>query len=151
MTIAPSKATAWQSAELLRLAERVEGLTGPDGAIADEILLACGWVADSNDEGEIVQWFDPSGISWSSFDLPDPTSSLDAAMSLLGNCPIENMSWWSSVPKGYESEQCCRVTIRDLDANGFAGRNQFKSEAATPALALTAACLRARAAAARGE
>lgn len=62
---------------------RLEKLEGPDRALADEILIACGWVYDSNDEGEITEVFSPAGVMHNPLELPDPTASIDDALTLL--------------------------------------------------------------------
>jgi hypothetical protein len=77
--------------------------------------------------------------------LPAYTASLDAAMTLLGRNAIQSLSYWPFVAKGYESELCCRLTLIEVTQDGFGGKHHFRADAKTPALALTAAALRARA------
>jgi len=124
-------------ADLLELAERCEQATRPDARIDDDIARLLG------DEDFARGW--PSAAY---------TASLDAAMTL--------------VPEGWRVGQLeenwrsgrwhCHVTQRPsakliaaFDAGKTIGCESEEAEAATPALALTAAALRARAATARSE
>lgn len=123
---------------LLELAGRVEALTG-DGlcmsnlrVVEREITLASGWshhVEQHDDDLSDDVWTDPEGIEhpWFPFCL----TSIDAAMSLA-------------------SEFSGQVTFfRDGGAKAFLWQRYpqaLEVKAATPALALTAACLRALAA-----
>ena len=110
--------------ELLALAERVEGLNGPDRDTNEQILLAMGW---SVVDRVLV---DPSGNRV--FSVPDYTASLDAAMSL--------------VPEG------CAPGVYRRDSDDWASmifgptwQTVADTRAKTAALVLTAAALRARA------
>jgi len=110
--------------ELIALAERVEALTGPDREVAHDVLRACGWTT----EGAFV--FNPNGIRHMAA-IPDPTASLDAAMSLVPE-------GWVSVHGWDYPNRASRAIFMDDD-----GDQLFRGRAATPALALTAAALRA--------
>jgi hypothetical protein len=112
--------------ELLALAERVEALTGPDRGIDT-------WI--ENHLG--LARFEPAHPFRSHCDgdtrkEPKPYSaSLDAAMSLVPE-------GWVSVHGWDYPNIATRVIFMDDD-----GDRQFRGRAATPALALTAAALRA--------
>mgnify|MGYP006352610897 FL=1 len=129
-------------ATLLALASRVEAATG-----ADRELDAAIAVAVSDDVGAWVVEPSPSSLfshqpGWfctsdnRSHKAPAYTASLDAAMSLVP-------SGWNH---GYSSRQgtepSWRVVAQCWNAKPA---STLHGEAATPALALTAACLRARA------
>lgn len=104
-----------------KLAARVEALAGPDRRIDTEIL-------------EMVGGFTPTGLPTFRGGLGYPafTQSVDAAMSLVP----EGWAWTlysdASCEIGYEPER------------GGLMNPEFQSDAATPALALCAAALRAR-------
>lgn len=106
---------------LLDLAERVERATGPDRELDADIALATGWKHRSGaDWHRVLEWERPA---W--------TASLDAAMQL--------------VPEGMERRVlniCSSGQTRALIYYNKAMR-YCSGDAATPALALTAACLRA--------
>ena len=105
--------------ELNRLAERVEALEGPSRKIDVTIALAKGWIEYA------PCWFTPPGltIKHHESELPRFTASLDAAMSLVGD------NHWKA--EDHPMAGPCAVVG---DSEAFA---------ATPALALTAAALRA--------
>jgi hypothetical protein len=103
--------------EMRELAERCEKATGPDRDLDAEIDKAI-----HPDDWTDGLWFDPSR-----HDLPAYTASLDAAMSLVP----EGMLWLA----GYAVDGRAIATV-DFD---------HQRAAATPALALCAAALRARA------
>jgi hypothetical protein len=147
-----------QSPEAVRdLVRRVESATGPSKALDREIALAVGWVRLSPSEARRSNpaWYHPEDCrngkpiidSLHGTDVwRDPiayTASLDAAMSL--------------VPEGWfwMAGNRDRITPRAYVENGepsFVGissrrnpnRLWFEVTAATPALALVAAALRAR-------
>jgi len=121
------------AAELIALAARVEGLTGPcretDGLIAKALNPELDWVLFDDCWGSRCPH---DGIA---FDMPKPfTASLDAALGL-----VPEGSWFPRIDRSSPSEW--RVNIGH--ANYGPGVN---AKAPTPALALTAAALRARAA-----
>lgn len=113
---------------LIKLAERVEAATGPDRELDAEICRAAGWevVRDRHDGKD---YYEPvAGYSWQP--VPAYTSSLDAAMQLV---PEDRPKW--------------AVTGRNSATVGMNGGEVGHIEwvfAATPALALCAAALRAR-------
>ena len=130
--------------DLLKLADRVEGLTGPDREVADDIARALGWTQHSDEDdpvyvGQVSLWWAEPCQEWSTTSWPpNYTSSLDAAMKL--------------VPDGYEW-QLWHGGILSLASDvafislrvGGKRINERRADAASPALALTAVCLRARA------
>ena len=129
---------------LLALASRVEAATGADRELGARVIAAalapanafveqskingawCIYTADA--DGKNRSWQPPRGVRG---DDRCPTASLDAAMSL--------------VPSGYEwSVNWCGNSVANVSEIGV-DYPVHCGGAATPALALTAACLRARA------
>lgn len=111
---------------LLSLADRCEKAEGPERELRDEIMLALGWAYRIPDGLKFHYWFDPSGKR---IDPPDPLRSLDAAMAL--------------VPERMWAEgSLSSPSMMEVHAGGI-----FEAVGVgtgrTPALALTAACLRA--------
>lgn len=129
--------------DLRELAERVEALEGPSREVDAEILVAIDWRWPDHEEGDITPKIvsDKRGLEWltgrmlnsnSSIwrNLPSPTASLDAAMSL--------------VPEGWAIDLRTFVTAPGAIAMVHPGERPTETaRAATPALALTAAALRA--------
>jgi hypothetical protein len=111
--------------ELLALAERVEALAGPDRGVDARICIALGLSKDNVMVGE-DGWCINSDTNPNPYRSPIYTASLDAAMSLVP----EGAQW------GCDSMGGAAVFLKDCKL--FLSRN-----AATPALALTAAALRA--------
>tara|TARA_B100001057_G_C22633731_1_gene865426 strand:+ start:287 stop:667 length:381 start_codon:yes stop_codon:yes gene_type:complete len=116
--------------ELLKLAERVEALDGPDRTTAEQVMSCFGW---TNFSGPFAT--DPAGNR--KF-MPDPTASLDTAMSL--------------VPEGWSVNIIRTADSRFGNANLYWFRDdnripakKLHGSAATPALALCAAALRTKA------
>lgn len=118
-------------ADLRALAVRVERLTGPDREVDAEIAFATGGGTS------LLPVLSGSNIVAASLDCPRFTASLDAAASL--------------VPKGWSYEVRCSGTgdrgqaliWNPMRAPGH--QEHRVTGCATPALALTAAALRARA------
>ena len=117
------------AAELIALAERVEGLTGPCRETDDEIAKAL---------GHCVLWF--RGFLGSTSTARPFTASLDAALGL--------------VPEGWtyvSLEICARGTVHDYahvrleKLIGDDDEQRWDGDAKTLPLALTAAALRAMA------
>mgnify|MGYP003451725942 CR=1 FL=1 len=126
-------------AQILALADRVEALTGPDrGVDADIVLFICRGATvghyTADDDGDIVFHAAAIGIRDKST-CPHFTASLDAAMTLVPEGFVFSLDTFSSpaVAKVYlvRHDNCCVHTKRHT--------------CATPALALTAASLRAMA------
>ena len=122
-----------RKADLLALAARVEAAKGPDRALDGDIAVAMGWevtwVEARRHGGRYWRRPDCSWTHEDSADIPAYTASLDAAASLVPS----GWDWCRDIDLGV----CC---YRPEDRILIPGR------AATPALALTAAALRARAA-----
>lgn len=74
--------------KIVELVARLEKATGPDRELDHQVLIACGWMVDSDERGEIHHYIDPKGALWAPSYLPEPTQSIDAALSL--------------VPEGYQ-------------------------------------------------
>ncbi len=120
--------------KLDELADRVERLTGPDWEVDAEIALASGWLT-FNLEGFGVRWQRGHGTVERSH--PFYTASLDAAMTLVP----EGRGWAIEVPSESVSGRIADKTLI-VQAEIFPNPH-ILTRAATPALALTAACLRA--------
>lgn len=119
------------AATLLALAERVEALSGPDREVDAKIADAIHW------DDPIVYEDDPRLLAF--------TASLDAAMTLVP----EGWNWMA----GNRDQPLARAYVNNGEL-AFVGagmrrnpnRQWYETTAATPALALTAAALRAHAA-----
>lgn len=136
-----------RKAELLALADRVEALTGPDRLIDAEVTVALRlphtngkwalnfpeWEPDHTDKGRVwaVGNINGNGSHRSGSWISQPyTASLDAAMTL-----VPEGAFWSVTMRGEHRggyHACCQMD----------GPLDWR-EGATPALALTAASLRA--------
>lgn len=123
-------------AELLRLADRVEALSGPDRVV--DCLIWCA-TAESHFEyhgGECVlavQGGFSARLDWK--DIKHPTASLDAAMTLAIRPDHNEPDFDLSRDQGGWTAS---VSLKELWVS------DGRAIAATPALALTAAALRAR-------
>jgi hypothetical protein len=119
-----------RSAQLLALAAKVEALKGPDREVDDAIIDAFGW---RNDFGVPI----PPGF----IGVPNYTGSVDHAAKLVPTTPFPQLrpgEWWWSV----DSLGCdAHVAYENHDS----GIPEYSARAETPALALCAAALRARA------
>jgi hypothetical protein len=131
--------------DLLALADRVEKLTGPDRLVDAEIFKALGMPLPTEffDRGISLIWDDtqqafimPVGEMQMRYEHPHFTASLDAAMTL-----IPSKSLWSVCDM---EEGPFAQVIRPMPCGGYVN-GLTTAKGATPALALTAACLRARA------
>lgn len=107
------------SADLNALAARVESLEGPDREVDEAILRSVGGFTPTG----LPTW--RGGLGWPMF-----TQSLDAAMSL--------------VPEGWHWQRQLRLHGRYHSEVGN-GQTTYGKSARTPALALCAAALKARA------
>jgi len=113
--------------ELIALAERVEALTGPDRGVDARICIALGLSKDNVTVG-VDGWCINSDINPNPYRSPSYTASSDAAMSL--------------VPEGANTI----INIGPIAIHGvkiITPAGDAIGVAATPALALTAAALRA--------
>lgn len=121
------------------LAERCEAATGPDRELDAEIGRSVGASPKRKNIHKRGHYIDGQPVLSRIKDVYPPyTASLDAAMSL--------------VPEGADY-RISRVQVREgVRAIVWGERNAgYDADAATPALALTAACLRARAIASSGD
>lgn len=122
------------AAEIVRLAERVEQATGPDR----QLDYAIGAITGVN---KVPADLWPVMMAGSKSDLMVPiyTASLDAAMTL-----VPEDGFWE-----LNAHSCAKVTVDVRYGSGadwWFEQETFEANAATHALALTAAALRARAA-----
>lgn len=134
------------SPTLSELADRVERLTGPcsretDALIAATLRITHGahpwlakWAGEIRATGHCVQAFNDSGESCANWIPLEYTASLDAAMTL-----VPEGALFSVGHIGDDSPDLFQATIMPMGPSRHAS-------ASTPALALTAASLRARAA-----
>jgi hypothetical protein len=122
----PKEPTMPNNEELIALAERVEAASGPDRQLDLDIF----WAVKSAECGEEDDA------------LPQYTGSIDAAWTLL---PDDDISLTREGTGGSDDpvDWVADLTMLDRKPQSF----DLYVRAATPALALTAACLRARAAA----
>lgn len=133
---------------LIELAERVEKVSGPDRDVEEDIARALGWspVPNPTHAGGLVgRWYDSNGKMSGMEGPPLFTRSLDAAMTLVPEgCLATVRHLWGG------SERCGYAIVHTYcdDAEECDGKlhlDDYVSLAATPALALCAAALRARA------
>jgi hypothetical protein len=126
---------------LLQLAERCEKAVGPNRELDVHIALEVG-------TAELADGYTPEqvfGIGCHAYDGLAYTASLDAAMQLVPEgWQGEGLYWWSGCPAGCVLVQTHFADGQWVRETGFLGR--VKADAATSALALCAAALRARAA-----
>lgn len=120
------------------LIARLEKASGPDRELANEVLLACGWkINEYGDEGPTrsIEWVnpDPNGIDYLDGGQPDPTTSIDAAVTLVP----DGYGWAVNSDRG----RCCANYRHQVTG----AKPDFPTSAATPAIALCIAALRARA------
>lgn len=140
---------------LLELAAKVEAATGPDRELADRVMITFGWtppvksgVCGPNYVGrDLYEWHDAEGCP-RGFVAPNPLASLDAAMSLVPPsyhvaklCEGEDDN-----PVRHKRSYTGRWHVRLHTTTSGVLHNLEYGSSATPALALTAACLRAHAA-----
>jgi hypothetical protein len=126
--------------DLIALADRCEAAEGADRDLDEAIALALGWSSVPNPTfagGLVGRWLLPDGSMTGQIDaLPKFTASLDAAMTL--------------VPEG-QASAVGTMAFRNDPRKPWAciwseqGEPLWRADAATPALALCAAALRARA------
>lgn len=133
------------SAELIDLASRVEGLTGPDRELEEVVYAALGNCNHKRTQRYVCQsdsgftCLDCGKDTYGADRAPRYTASLDAAMSLVP----EGWEWAAGTGRReHMTENGRKPWAWCANGTGFALPLDF-SLAATPALALTAACLRA--------
>ncbi len=126
-------------AEMKALIQRVEKAEGPDRELDADIALATGW-----ERGEAgAFWREPGARLWSGY-YPNPTASLDAAVSLVpeGKLWVRLDDWTGPMEDGTAaplSSASVYLHARNADGERLSG----VARARTPALALCAAALRA--------
>lgn len=141
--------------DLTELAKRVEAATGPDADLDRRIMAALGYSYRAGNRSIGLTY----GKAWDSHPyqewvkgdevvpdhcVPDYTASLDAATTLVPggwNWGVGPWEDWKSTPR--RAWAWCEETGEDWS-------EEMNRQAATPALALTAAALRARAAMGEG-
>jgi hypothetical protein len=128
---------------LMELIERLEKATGPDRELGNQALLACGWKRWREDR--IYLWEMPGARGITTAYPPDPTASLDAAVTLVP----EGWIWQASnrAPKPHTGR--AYIHNGELVFVGIGGvRNPshraVEVTAITPAIALCIAALKAR-------
>lgn len=89
---APTQILSNTGVPMLELIERLEKATGPDRELGNSILFACGWTCIEEGPGadRIIVWEPPDGSeaaragdAYYGGDQPDPTASIDAALTLV--------------------------------------------------------------------
>jgi len=135
--------TALDKAGLVALADRVEALAKECGQTDREIFAALGThVFEKRDRDKKAWWYPVDDSKWSPrideyLKIPRFTASLDAAMTLVPKRSWTRFDVW---PEDFGASTASVYLIgRDIEGG-------FSARAATPALALTAAALRAIAA-----
>lgn len=119
------------------LIARLEKASGPDRELANEVLFACGWkINEYGDEGPTrsIEWVnpDPNGIDYLDGDQPDPTASIDAALTL--------------VPSGKDWLHSRLTDPADGKPYFYASIDESQVHyGSTPAIAICIAALKARA------
>lgn len=161
--------------DLLRLADEVTAATGPDRELDcmiwaavnglavvwtggdDHILIIDGHVIGSIDPGKHSRNFGCNRRETGPGSIPAYTASLDAAMSLVPEgWAVEGMTWWPASPEGASNVSTEQSSVRMVGTSiermgrrmiwGHGGKDgRVEASAATPALALCAAALKARA------
>lgn len=145
---------------LLALAERVEAATGPDRRLDTLAHIARypdrPWIVGTEPGrfpqkpiwgklADLWNWAgDEAAVNLPEINAPAYTVSLDAAMSLIERrrfivAGIYEVTQWSPYGGDHLRKGIWRACVRPVS-----GPNMIQRDAATPALALTAAALRAR-------
>ena len=132
------------TSELMELAERCEQVSGPSRAVDEAIAPIAGFkmVDEGHPFGRTC--YDNTGCA---VPIPRYTASLDAAMTLVeyeGGCRRE-LAWTGN------GAECTLVVVPPRNAGPDARTTRYTAEADTPALALCAAALKARARATGGD
>jgi hypothetical protein len=131
--------------ELTKLAERVEALTGADREVDKIIDGALGWAKTPNptNAGGLIDMMNGPDGRTIRRTTPAFTASLDAAMSLVPDgCLFMARTLWDG---DKTAGSAVVFHYAPTETQGLRYDGQSDAIAATPALALTAAALRARA------
>lgn len=124
------------------LIERLERATEPDRTLQNDVLFACGWTMHGGIRHSV--WTSPRGDEFLDGDQPDPVGSIDAALTLVP----EGWAWSIHVGGCYATGERLKPRaelaepIQTEYGPGIGIRAQIN--AATPAIALCIASLRAR-------
>ena len=135
--------------DLTALADRVEAAEGPSGDLAEAVYRACGWVGrQSFADGDAGNWFwfdekDRKRFHYGDLYRNNPLASIDAALTLVPDALTKNPAWWG-VRRGGLTYFHAWLGDREPERDGT--ETGKWAQANTPALALCAAALRARAA-----
>lgn len=133
------------------LIERLERATGPDRELANDVLFACGWSAHEIGMGDVrsTVWTSPDGHDHLDGDHPDPTRSLDAALTLVPGGWAWSVHSESIYATGHHKDPRAELAqpVETQFGPGFGIRAQINAK--TPAIALCIAALKARAASER--
>jgi hypothetical protein len=113
------------------LIARLQLATGPSRELGDEVLIACGWTKFRWNSAP--RWRRHDGVSIHAVTRPNPTASIDAALTLIP----EGFAW---------SVQFSNSMLADawLYPPDYDGDIEFKGHAATTAIALCIAILKSR-------
>jgi hypothetical protein len=129
--------------ELLALASKVEALDGPDRDVDARICVALGLSKDNVMVG-VDGWCINSATNPNPYKSPAYTASLDAAMSLVPvGCLAGFKALWADADVIGGAKVYRGSVDRHKAHDGLYWKDNFLSLAATPALALTAAALKA--------
>lgn len=127
------------TSDLTSLIARLESAGEGSRELSDAVLVALGWVrSPDRDEPGFVEddWIDPEGGRW--WPAPDPAVSLDDALALVD----EGWQWLLRGLGWYGQRPAAKLEFIVSDATD--GMRTIWGKAATPALALCAAILRAK-------
>ncbi len=137
--------------DLATLITRLERATGPDRELGNEVLFQCGWTqaeGGNNLCDPYLEWTAPDGDSVLDGDQPDPTASLDAALTLAKGTGFAIAGPWvyadhhewagREIYNAALADEVCGVDVENLEDFPHSGSG------ATPAIALCIAALRAR-------
>lgn len=143
-------------ATLLALADELERATEGSRELSDRCLLATGWTHEDSGDPRSSRWRDPGGVPYDYWDDPHARSRSPIPPRPHPTCNAQDAITWM-VPKGWVGnlEVGSRIALQGMRCalwNGEFAPNvvEIMSEAATPALALSAASLRATSDEARG-
>lgn len=122
----------------LELIAALEQATGPSRELANEVLFACGWTQQEDGPADNPKTYWVFKDEWTiDGDQPDPTSSIDAALTLK---PSNATSW----DCGQIDQDFLASVEFAVDVDGF--HSYHAKSQANAAIALCVASLKARAA-----